>query len=73
MPHARRVIHDFKPYLVMYGVGGDREVFGPFAPGTEPSLEACADANRVADPTLAEAILGLASGSPELRPAQDHL
>ena len=41
-PPPVRVVYDSQPYLVIRdGEGKAAQAFGPFAPGTEPSLAEC--------------------------------
>ena len=73
-PPASRVVYDNLPYLVELDDDGSiTKAFGPFAPGTEPSLAECDDANQVRDPTLIATLSQLLPLSPSLPAADDSL
>ncbi len=67
MHHAKRVVYEAEPYLVTLTPEGrvDRG-FGPFAPGTEPSLGQCRGNNEVRDASLLDELEALVQISPEL-------
>ena len=73
-PPASRVIHENLPYLLeLHADGSVAAAFGPFAPGTEPSLAECSADTRVNDADLLERLSGLLPISPTLPPADDSL
>ena len=73
-PPASRVVYGNLPYLVELDAHGSvARAFGPFTPGTEPSLEECSEENRVTDPDLIRTLWGLLPRSPNLPAADDSL
>lgn len=73
-PEAARVVYRNRPYLVeLDGHGGISAAFGPFMPGTEPSLSECSAENQVRDARLIETLTRLLPLSPELPPSEDTL
>jgi hypothetical protein len=73
-PPASRVVYRNLPYLVELKADGSvARAFGPFTPGTEPSLEECSDENQVSDVELIRALTGLLPRSPSLPAADDSL
>lgn len=73
-PEAVRVVFESQPYLVIRASDGSLErAYGPFAPGTEPSLDGCSDENRIHDPTLLAALHDLLPISPVVPPNKDTL
>lgn len=70
---AVRVIHENLPYLVVRRDDGavDR-AYGPFTPGTEPSLEDATPDREVGPDLLAE-LVELVPRSPTLPPHEDTL
>ena len=65
-PDTTRVVLDNLPYLVVQPADGEPTVFGPFDPGTEPSLEECAPERTVSDSAIRDAVLALRPLSPEI-------
>jgi hypothetical protein len=63
---ATRVVLDGTPYLVVDDREGPASVYGPFDPGTEPSLDVCTPDRQVTDPALRDAVLDLRSISPDI-------
>jgi hypothetical protein len=73
-PQPVRVIFESMPYVVVRNRDGDGErAYGPFTPGTEPSLAECGPESQVHDPELLRVLSGLASQSPELPTREDTL
>jgi hypothetical protein len=73
-PRPVRVVFEKMPYLVVRTGGGDADrAFGPFTPGTEPSLDQCGPDSEVRDPELRRALGAQASASPELPSSEDTL
>ena len=73
-PPATRVIYDDRPYLVVVdGEGSVTAAYGPFAPGTEPSMTECGPDTQVDDAALVERLRHLIPISPELPVAEDTL
>lgn len=73
-PSTFRVVHEHRPYLFVVGSNGEPAcAYGPFDPGTEPSLEQCTPAHRVHDPGLIDALRTLLPRSPELPDNADTL
>jgi hypothetical protein len=73
-PHATRVIYQDQPYLLeLNGDGSVAAAFGPFAPGTEPSLTACSADNQVQDAELLDRIIRGLPMSPDLPANEDSL
>ena len=71
---ASRVVFDNMPYLVEVDESGSiARAFGPFTPGTEPSLTECEDGNRVHDPELLVTLASLLPLSPDIPAADDTL
>ena len=71
---ASRVVFDNMPYLVELDEHGSiSRAFGPFTPGTEPSLAECGDANRVRDAELLATLASLLPLSPDIPAADDTL
>ena len=71
---ASRVVYDNLPYLVELDADGSViRAFGPFAPGTEPSLAECGDDNQVRDPKLIATLTRLLPLSPDIPTAGDSL
>ena len=71
---ASRVVFDNMPYLVELDENGSvARAFGPFTPGTEPSLVECEDGNRVRDPDLLAVLASLLPLSPDIPAADDTL
>lgn len=66
-PPATRVVYNNQPYLIEQDASGSVvRAFGPFTPGTEPSLEECRDDNEVRDAALIRTLTDLIPLSPEL-------
>jgi hypothetical protein len=73
-PQPVRVIFENLPYLVVPGhEGAGERAYGPFTPGTEPSLAECGPDSQVHDPELLRVLGALASQSPELPTHEDTL
>lgn len=73
-PPASRVIYQDQPYLLeLNGDGSVAAAFGPFAPGTEPSLAQCSADNQVKDAELLDRIARALPTSPDLPPGDDSL
>jgi hypothetical protein len=73
-PEATRVVYDNKPYLVLRGEdGGVERAYGPFTPGTEPSLSACTPDTEVRSAALLGTLRQLLPISPELPASEDTL
>ena len=73
-PPATRVVYRNRPYLLE--LNPDRSVvaaFGPFTPGTEPSLAECRSETRVQDAGLVDRLTRLVPISPDLPAAEDSL
>ncbi len=71
---ASRVVFDNMPYLVELDQDGSiTRAFGPFTPGTEPSLAECDDAKRVRDSALLTTLAALLPLSPDIPAADDTL
>ena len=73
-PPATRVIYRNVPYLLELDT--ERAVvaaFGPFTPGTEPSLGQCSADTQVRDPALVSRLARLVPISPGLPAAEDTL
>ena len=69
-----RVVYDNQPYLVTRRDDGSiHRAFGPYAPGTEPSLEACSAEEEVHDPALLATLTDLLPISPALPASEDTL
>ena len=69
-----RVVFDNRPYLVTRHPDGSLErAYGPFAPGTEPSMAECGQANEVRTTATLDALRLLMPISPELAPGSDTL
>lgn len=75
MPHedATRVVYENLPYLVVDHEGSGPTVYGPFEPGTEPSLEECTPDRRVTDVDVSASVLGLRPLSPVIPPSSSTL
>jgi hypothetical protein len=73
-PPATRVIYRDQPYLVELNADGSvMAAFGPFAPGTEPSLAECGADTQVQDATILDQLTRLVPTSPTLPPSEDTL
>jgi hypothetical protein len=73
-PPASRVVFDNMPYLVELDEDGSiSQAFGPFTPGTEPSLAECGDGNRVRDSGLLATLASLLPLSPDIPAGDDTL
>jgi hypothetical protein len=71
---AVRVVYDNQPYLVIRHDDGSLErAYGPFTPGTEPSLAECGPEQQVRSQSLLAALEELLPISPVLPPADDTL
>ena len=70
---ATRVVRDDIPYLLIDDGTGGFSVFGPFEPGTEPSLVECTPERLVTDPHLRDEILALREISPDIPPHASSL
>ena len=73
-PDATRVVYDNQPYLVLPGDDSDADrAYGPFTPGTEPSLAACTPDMEVRSAALLAILRALYPRSPELPANEDTL
>jgi hypothetical protein len=73
-PPAARVIYRHQPYLLELNRDGlVVGAFGPFTPGTEPSLAECGPGTQVQDPELVDRLARLLPSSPGLPAAEDTL
>lgn len=73
-PPATRVVYRNMPYLVVLDDSGSiTRAFGPFTPGTEPSLKECGDDTEVSDTKLIVTLGRLLPLSPPLPAADDSL
>lgn len=73
-PEASRVVYNDQPYLVLHGADGSVEhAYGPFGPGTEPSLAECRPETEVHERALLEALHDLLPLSPKLPAHEDTL
>jgi hypothetical protein len=73
-PEPLRVIYDKRPYLVTRDEDGTLEhAYGPFDPGTEPSLSECGPEREVRSGVLLAELEGLMPDSPALLPGADTL
>ncbi len=73
-PPATRVIYRAQPYLVELNPDGSVvAAFGPFAPGTEPSLAECSVETQVQDAEVLDQLTRLVPRSPDLPAAKDTL
>ena len=71
---AIRVISDNQPYLVIPAEDGSVErAYGPFTPGTEPSLAECTSDMEVRGQEVLATLGGLIPISPELPTHEDTL
>jgi hypothetical protein len=73
-PPAARVVYQHQPYLLeLNGDGLVVAAFGPFTPGTEPSLAECGPETQVQDAELVDRLTRLLPISPDLPAAEDTL
>lgn len=71
---AVRVIYDNRPYLVVQRSDGSVDrAWGPFLPGTEPSLADCTLENEVHSENLLKMLESLLPVSPPLPSSDDTL
>lgn len=70
---AVRVVYENVPYLVVEDAGEGPRVFGPFIPGTEPSLAECTPERRVTDPAVVAVVMALRPISPAVPPNASSL
>ena len=69
-----RVVYNNLPYLLTVRDDGSVErAFGPFTPGTEPSMAECSDENEVRDGELIGALQHLVPLSPTIPASDDTL
>ena len=69
-----RVVYENRPYLVTRDAEGRLErAWGPFTPGTEPSLSECSPEMEVADSSLRATLDELMAISPTLPNSDDTL
>jgi len=69
-----RIVYDNLPYLVLIGEDGSlSQAWGPFTPGTEPSMAERGEANEVRDAATLAALSKLIPISPSLPAADDNL
>jgi hypothetical protein len=73
-PKATRIVYDNQPYLVIRREDGEVErAYGPFTPGTEPSLADCTPDTEVRDQAVLATLRELLPISPELPAHEDTL
>ena len=73
-PPATRVIYRNVPYLLELDADGAVvAAFGPFTPGTEPSLDECGPDTQVRDAALIARLARRVPTSPDLPAADDSL
>jgi len=73
-PPATRVIYRDRPYLLELNADGSVvAAFGPFAPGTEPSLAECSADTQAQDAEILDRLTRLLPISPHLPAAEDTL
>ena len=73
-PEASRVVYNDQPYLVLPGENGAVEhAYGPFPPGTEPSLGECTPDTEVHERALLATLQDLLPVSPKLPAHEDTL
>ena len=73
-PAPVRVVYDYQPYLVTRREDGSiGHAFGPFTPGTEPSLDECSAEREIHDPVLLATLTDLLPISPLLPASDDNL
>lgn len=73
-PPANRVVYRNRPYLLELATDGSVvAAFGPFTPGTEPSLADCSEDTRVRNAGLLDCLTRLVPISPDLPAAEDTL
>ena len=73
-PPATRVVYRDQPYLLEINADGSvAAAFGPFAPGTEPSLAECSAETQVHDAELLDGLTRLVPLSPDLPASEDTL
>jgi len=71
---ATRVIYRIQPYLLELSADGSVVAgFGPFTPGTEPSLAECTADTQVQDAEILDRLTRLLPISPDLPAAEDTL
>lgn len=71
---ATRVVYRNQPYLLELNADGSvAGAFGPFAPGTEPSLAECTVDTQVHDAELLAQLTRLLPVSPNLPASEDTL
>ena len=63
---ATRVVLDDLPYVVVDDARGESTVYGPFDPGTEPSLAECTPERRVSNESVRDRVIALRSVSPDI-------
>lgn len=69
-----RVVYDNQPYVVTRREDGSiGHAFGPFTPGTEPSLEECSAEQEIRDPVLLATLTDLLPISPAFSASDDNL
>jgi hypothetical protein len=73
-PPVTRVVYRDQPYLLELSADGSvAAAFGPFTPGTEPSLAECSAVTQVRDGELVDRLTRLVPISPDLPAAEDTL
>lgn len=73
-PQASRVVYNNQPYLVLTLEDGSVErAYGPFTPGTEPSLSECAPDTEVHEHALLAKLQALLPISPDIPSPDDTL
>lgn len=73
-PPATRVVYRNLPYLLELNADGSiAAAFGPFTPGTEPSLAECSADTQVHDAELLNRLVRLMPISPDMPAADDTL
>ena len=63
---ATRIVHEDLPYMVVDDARAGPTLYGPFEPGTEPSLAECTPDRRVTDQGLRERVIALRPVSPDI-------
>ena len=70
---ATRVVLDNLPYLLVRDQAGEVTAYGPFSPGTEPSLAECTPDREVRDRSLVMRLRDQVPDSPAIPAHTDTL